>query len=175
MMNWFNKIKLRFNTAPIRKLTVITPISGQITSLESVPDAIFAQKIIGDGLAIEPSSDIMLAPIDGRITKIYPNNHAFVIQSSDGINVVSHFGINSIYLRGRGFKQLTSESADVQAGDPIIECDIEAIRPNLKSFITPVVISAEPHVNIISIRKQTGHVKAGINPILTLEYSIKNK
>ena len=89
---------------------VYAPISGNILPLEQVPDEVFAQKMIGDGVAIEPlASGVMLAPADGRVEKIFDTNHAFSVTTTSGMEVFVHFGMDTVKLDGKGFERIANE------------------------------------------------------------------
>jgi sugar PTS system EIIA component len=167
LKHWFKK------NSTMHDLTIYAPISGHLTPIEQTPDAIFATKIIGDGIAIEPTQHHMVAPFDGVLYKIYPQNHAFSIRSQYGLEIIVHFGIDSIELNGEGFKRLVEEGTIVQAGTPIIECHFATITPKIKSIITPVVIINGQFVS--KIVKLKGTVQAGIDPILQIQHQSSNK
>lgn len=146
---------------------VFAPISGNIIALEDVPDEVFAQKMIGDGIAIIPlASGTMLAPADGRVEKIFDTNHAFSVVTSSGIEIFVHFGMDTVQLDGQGFKRLVEEGAIVKAGDPLIEYDYEFLKENAKSVITPVIISN--YEDYADLGKQSGSVTAGEGLVLNI-------
>ena len=113
---------------------VIAPISGNLMPLSEVPDEVFAQKMIGDGIAIEPTaSGVMVAPASGRIEKIFDTNHAFSIVTPAGIEIFVHLGMDTVKLEGKGFERI--------AEDPIVKYDYDFLKANAQSIITPVIIS----------------------------------
>lgn len=146
---------------------IFAPISGNIIELEDVPDEVFAQKMIGDGVAIIPvASGVMVAPADGRVEKIFDTNHAFSVVTSSGIEIFVHFGMDTVKLEGQGFKRLVKEGAVVKAGTPLIEYDYDFLKENAKSVITPVIISN--YEDYTDLGKQSGSVKAGENLVLDI-------
>ena len=121
---------------------IFAPLNGKIVPVEEVPDAVFAEKMVGDGIAIEPSGgDLILAPIDGKVEKIFDTNHAFSIVTDSGIELFVHFGIDTVQLEGKGFERLVEEGKTVKRGTPIIKYDYEFLKANAKTVITPVIIS----------------------------------
>ena len=121
---------------------VYAPISGRLLPLTEVPDDVFAQKMIGDGIAIEPlESGVMLAPADGRMEKIFETNHAFSLVTTSGLEIFVHFGMDTVKLEGNGFERLVSEGEVVKKGTPLIKFDYDFLKENAKSVITPVIIS----------------------------------
>ena len=121
---------------------ILAPISGKLLPLSEVPDDVFAQKMIGDGVAIESNaSGTMLAPASGRLEKVFETNHAFSIVTPEGIEIFVHFGMDTVQLEGKGFERLAEEGTVVKAGDPLIKYDYDFLKANAKSIITPVIIS----------------------------------
>jgi PTS system glucose-specific IIA component len=141
-----------------RKIREIkAPVDGQVVALESVNDKVFSQKLVGDGVAIIPVSNIFTAPIDGTITKIFSTNHAYSIKSRKDLEVMVHIGLDTVDLNGAGFERLAKEGDEVVCGDAIIKVDLEALREHAKDIITPVIISDESDVK--SIEKKFNIVK----------------
>ncbi|AXQ15994.1 MULTISPECIES: PTS glucose transporter subunit IIA [Shewanella] len=148
-------------------IKVYAPISGDIVAIEKVPDVVFAEKIVGDGIAIEPKGQFMLAPIDGTIGKIFETNHAFSIESPQGLELFVHFGVGTIELRGKGFKRLAQEGQDVKAGEPILEFDLDFLKDQVNSLLTPVVLANMEDVKYLE--KRQGSVSAGKDVIFTVQ------
>ncbi|GGZ31395.1 MULTISPECIES: PTS glucose transporter subunit IIA [Shewanella] len=148
-------------------IKVYAPISGDIVAIEKVPDVVFAEKIVGDGIAIEPKGKFMLAPIDGTIGKIFETNHAFSIESPQGLELFVHFGVGTIELRGKGFKRLAQEGQDVKAGEPILEFDLDFLKDQVNSLLTPVVLANMEDVKYLE--KRQGSVNAGKDVIFTVQ------
>ena len=120
---------------------LIAPLSGKIVALEDVPDEVFSEKMVGDGVAIDPTSELVLAPCDGTIGKIFNTNHAFSMESTDGIELFVHYGVDTVDLKGKGFDRFVEQGAEVKAGDKILSADLEYLKANAKSVITSIVIS----------------------------------
>ena len=99
------------------------PVDGSILTLKDVPDKLFSNKMVGDGAAVNPTSDIICAPISGTLSIILKGNHAFCIKTTEGIHVVVHIGIDTVKLKGTGFTKLTEAGIYVRPGDPIIKMD----------------------------------------------------
>ena len=109
-------------------IEIVAPLSGEIVNIEDVPDVVFAEKIVGDGIAIKPTGNKMVAPVDGTIGKIFETNHAFSIESDSGIELFVHFGIDTVELKGEGFKRIAEEGQRVKVGDPVIEFDLPLLE-----------------------------------------------
>ncbi|MER5229002.1 PTS transporter subunit EIIC [Serratia ureilytica] len=121
--------------------TLLAPVTGEVVALEQVPDEAFASKAVGDGLAIRPTDKIVVAPADGTVVKIFNTNHAFCLETDKGAEIVVHMGIDTVALEGQGFKRLEEEGAEVKAGQPILELDLDYLNANARSMISPVVVS----------------------------------
>lgn len=142
-MGLFDKLKSLVSEAKTNSdsIEIYAPLSGDIVNIEDVPDVVFAEKIVGDGIAIKPAGNKIVAPVDGTIGKIFETNHAFSIESNEGIELFVHFGIDTVELKGEGFKRIASEGQVVKKGDLIIEFDLSVLEDKAKSVLTPVVIS----------------------------------
>lgn len=135
-----------------------SPADGQVVALESVNDEIFSKKLVGDGVALIPMSDLFTAPIEGTVTKIFSTNHAFSIKSPKDLEVMVHIGLDTVALEGKGFERLVKEGDEVKAGDPIIRIDLPYVREHAKDIITPIIISDDSDVK--SIDKKLNIVKS---------------
>lgn len=124
-----------------RKLDIKAPFEGEIVDITEVSDEVFSSKMIGDGVAIKPENSIAVAPYDGEITQIFPTNHAFGITTKEGLEILVHIGIDTVDLKGEGYKRLVEVGSKVKRGEGIIEVDFEFIKKAGKDIITPVVIT----------------------------------
>lgn len=124
-----------------RKLDIKAPFEGEIVDIIEVSDEVFSSKMIGDGVAIKPESSTAIAPCDGEITQIFPTNHAFGITTKEGLEILVHIGIDTVNLKGEGYKRLVEVGSKVKRGEGIIEVDFEFIKKAGKDIITPVVIT----------------------------------
>ncbi|WMY94887.1 MAG: PTS glucose transporter subunit IIA [Arsenophonus sp.] len=165
-MNIFNKVKSLVSENKNNVINIIAPISGEIFQIEDVPDVVFSEKIVGDGVAIKPSGNKILAPMNGTISKIFETNHAFSMKSDSGIELFVHLGIDTIDLKSEGFSRIAKEGQKVKIGDLILNFDLPLIEKKAKSTLTPVIIS-----NIDEIKKlikSTGYITAGKTIIMKI-------
>nr|EIY4262795.1 PTS transporter subunit EIIC [Serratia marcescens] len=140
--------------------TLVAPVTGEVVALDQVPDEAFASKAVGDGLAIRPTDNIVVAPADGTVVKIFNTNHAFCLETDKGAEIVVHMGIDTVALEGQGFKRLVEEGAEVKAGQPILELDLDYLNANARSMISPVVVSnADDYAGLAALA--SGSVVAG--------------
>ncbi|CAL4318250.1 PTS system glucose-specific EIIA component [Buchnera aphidicola (Chaitophorus sp. 3695)] len=147
-----------------KKIKIIAPISGKIIPIEKVPDVVFSKKIVGDGIAIKPTSKYIVSPIDGKIGTIFKTLHAFSIESINGIQIFVHFGIDTVQLQGKGFEAYAKEGQIVKKGDIILKVNLKILKKTAKSLITPIVISNIEKVKIIE--KKEGITIAGESVIM---------
>ena len=150
--------------------SLVSPITGDVVALEQVPDEAFASKAVGDGIAVKPTSNIVVAPAAGTVVKIFNTNHAFCLETNNGAEIVVHMGIDTVALEGKGFKRLVEEGAEVKAGEPILEMDLDFLNANARSMISPVVCSNSDDYSALVILA-SGKVVAGQTPL----YEIKGK
>lgn len=122
-------------------LEMIAPFDGEVVALKDVPDEAFSSGVVGGGVAIKPTSNIVMAPATGTVVKIFDTNHAFCIETDNGVEIIVHMGIDTVALGGKGFKRLVEEGADVKVGQPILELDLDYLNANAKSMISPVIVS----------------------------------
>lgn len=149
-----------------KTVNIYAPLSGEIVNIEDVPDVVFSEKIVGDGIAIRPNGDTIVSPVNGTIGKIFETNHAFSIESDEGVELFVHFGIDTVELKGEGFTRLVSEKQKVKVGEPIIKFDLTQLESKAKSVLTPVVISNMDEIT--KLEKSSGKMVAGKSIVLTL-------
>jgi multiphosphoryl transfer protein len=140
-------------------LKITAPFDGWCMSLDEVPDAVFAGRMLGDGLAIDPIVGCVLAPCAGQVVTLPDTGHAVSIRSSNGIDVLIHIGVDTVHLGGRGFKARVKPGARVQAGEELIRFDLDVVARGAKSLITPIVVTTEGAT--LQNRRASGRIAAG--------------
>ena len=141
-------------------LKILAPLDGWCASLADVPDPVFAGRMLGDGLAIDPVAGLVAAPCAGEIITVAAGGHAVSVRSATGVDVLVHVGIDTVKLGGRGFEVLVRPGQVVRAGDALIRFDLDAVARVAKSLMTPVVIAAHEGLEILS-RHAAGPVRTG--------------
>lgn len=133
------------------KVQVFSPLNGQVLSLEQVPDPVFSQKMMGEGVAIMPTGGDVVAPIDGTVVLISKTKHAIGIRAKDNTEVLIHVGLETVTLKGEGFTVFVNEGDAVSVGQKLIAVDWNLIKEKVPSIITPIVItnSAERSVDYV--------------------------
>jgi PTS system N-acetylglucosamine-specific IIC component len=149
---------------------LVSPVTGEVVALEQVPDEAFASKAVGDGVAVKPTEKTVVSPAAGTIVKIFNTNHAFCLETEKGAEIVVHMGIDTVALGGQGFTRLVEEGAEVVAGQPILEMDLDFLNANARSMISPVVCSNIDDFSGLVLQAK-GQVVAGQTPL----YEIKGK
>ena len=145
-------------------VTIYSPMNGKVIELKEVPDEAFAQKMVGDGCAIEPDKGIICSPIDGQLMNIFPTNHAIIFETIDGLEMIVHFGIDTVKLDGKGFQKLR-EAGPIKVGDEIIKYDLDDIKDGVPSTRSPIIINNMEKVEKIEILSLGKVVKIG-EPIM---------
>jgi multiphosphoryl transfer protein len=130
-------------------LTLVAPLRGWCAALDETPDAAFAQRLLGDGVAIDPTGDTLHAPCDGEVISVASSKHAIALRAAQGAEILLHVGIDTVALGGAGFRALVAPGAQVRAGDPLLSFDLDAIA-RAKSLITPIVITNGEHFSVVS-------------------------
>ena len=142
------------------RLTVVSPLAGKVISVEEVADGVFSEKMVGDGFAVEPESDEVLAPADGEITLVFDTKHAFTMRTAQGVDLLVHMGIDTIRLNGEPFTLNIQQGDTVKAGQPIGTMDRAAILAAGYRTVTPVVVGNLADLGGFELTR-TGEVKAG--------------
>lgn len=146
------------------EITIYSPINGKVILLTEVPDEAFAQRMVGDGCAIEPDKGSICSPIDGELRNIFPTNHAVIFESTHGLEMIVHFGIDTVKLDGLGFEKIR-EAGAIKVKDEIVKYDLDKIVGSVPSVKTPVIISNMEKVESIEILALNKEVKIG-DPIM---------
>lgn len=132
------------------KIPVAAPMTGKAVGLAQVPDKMFAEGILGKGIAIIPDEGIVKAPFQGQVKMIAPTKHAIGLISDRGVNVVIHIGIDTVNLQGKGFEVLVKEDQWVEKGEPLMKVDLDFIKENQLNPITPIIVTnSDEYVNVL--------------------------
>ena len=145
-------------------VTIYSPMNGKVIELKEVQDEAFAQKMVGDGCAIEPDKGIICSPIDGQLMNIFPTNHAIIFETIDGLEMIVHFGIDTVKLDGKGFQKLR-EPGPIKIGDEIVKYNLDDIKDGVPSTRSPIIINNMEKVEKIEVLSLGKLVKIG-EPIM---------
>ncbi|MCM3588706.1 glucose-specific PTS transporter subunit IIBC [Mesobacillus maritimus] len=145
----------------------VAPLKGEIKPITEVPDAVFSGKMMGDGFAIIPSEGVVVSPVNGKIVNLFPTKHALGIMSDSGREILIHVGIDTVNLKGEGFETLVNENDKIEKGQPLLKVDLEYIKENATSHITPVVFTNLSEGESITLKK-TGNIDLAEEEIIEI-------
>ncbi|MBG3168307.1 PTS transporter subunit IIABC [Staphylococcus aureus] len=140
---------------------VHAPLTGEVTPLSEVPDQVFSEKMMGDGIAIKPSQGEVRAPFNGKIQMISPTKHAIGLVSDSGLELLIHIGLDTVKLNGEGFTLHVEEGQEVKQGDLLINFDLDYIRNHAKSDITPIIVTQGNITNLDFKQGEHGNISFG--------------
>lgn len=137
---------------------IYSPLNGKVIDLSEVPDPAFAEKMVGDGCAIDPAEGSIFAPVAGELS-IFPTNHAISFETENGLEMIVHFGVDTVKLNGAGFTR-TFDGDTSKVGDKLVDYDLAYLKEHAKSVKTPVIINNMDLVEALEVVAK-GDVKAG--------------
>ncbi|MCR1898255.1 PTS glucose transporter subunit IIA [Irregularibacter muris] len=152
-----------------KKLEIKAPIKGKLIKIEDVDDPVFAQKMVGDGVAIDPKENKVLSPIDGEVIEVFPTKHALGLKTENNVEILIHIGLDTVDLKGEGFEVHVKAQDKVKIGDPLVTFDREILKEKAKSLIIPVLITNYQEMKAIEIKE------GEINPIEDTIMTVKTK
>jgi len=145
---------------------LVAPVDGDLISIVDVSDEVFSTKVMGDGFAIKPTSDLIVSPIDGEITNVFPTKHAISIETDDGLEILLHLGIDTVELNGAPFEVMVTKGQSVSAGDELAKMDRAEVAKGEKEDTVILVLPGKNDVDFdpeISGRTvSAGELVAGI-------------
>ncbi|KKD22748.1 glucose-specific PTS transporter subunit IIBC [Staphylococcus cohnii] len=121
--------------------TIYAPLKGRTIPLDEVPDQVFSDKLMGDGLAIYPDNGEVVAPFDGTVELVFPTKHAIGLKSESGVEVLIHFGLETVGLQGEGFTVHVDSGDTIVKGQSLMTVDLDYIKTHAKSDITPIIVT----------------------------------
>lgn len=148
-------------------VNLVAPLSGTAVALGQVPDPVFSTLMMGDGLAIEPSSSTLIAPCDGVITQIARTNHALTLTADNGAQLLIHIGIDTVKLGGKGFTPLVRQGQRVARGDALIEADFSVLTGKVPSLMSVLVVANGDEYRLSAVA--SGPLVAGTTPFLSVD------
>lgn len=154
---------------PDSGIQILAPINGKVIPLEQVPDPVFAEKIIGDGVAVQPSDGKIYSPVDGEITTVADTLHAYGFRTEDGIELLIHFGLETVALKGECFKAHVKAGDKVKAGQLIAEADMAYLKKREINPVTPILVCGGN--DGMELQGHMGQVVHGKNAVITLKKS----
>ncbi|HEL1612882.1 TPA: PTS system trehalose-specific EIIBC component [Streptococcus suis] len=129
------------------KSDLISPLTGQAKELSQATDPVFASGVMGQGVLIDPSEGLLVAPVDGEVSVLFPTNHAVGITAANGLELLMHIGMDTVSLEGKGFTAHVKQGDKVKAGDKLISFDIDVIKAAGLVTETPVIVTNQTDFN----------------------------
>ncbi|WP_017548976.1 PTS sugar transporter subunit IIA [Salinicoccus carnicancri] len=142
-----------------KTLEIKSPMNGSYVPLEDIPDPVFAEKMMGEGFGIDPSHGEVVAPVDGVIMQVFPTNHAIGIKTDNGVEVLIHIGLETVAMEGKGFEGFVSEGDRIEVGDKLVTFDIDLVKEEANSTISPVIITNSDELASFDIQSVSDTVK----------------
>jgi phosphoenolpyruvate-protein phosphotransferase len=147
-------------------LILLAPLPGWATPLDEVDDEVFAARMLGDGIAIDPTEGTLRAPCAGEVTALPASAHAVSLRADAGAELLLHVGVDTVALKGEGFKALVREGQRVSAGEPLLAFDLDRVARGARSLVTPVIVTEPERYRIVE-RRSGVLLRAG-DPLMTL-------
>nr|MEA2798787.1 multiphosphoryl transfer protein [Phenylobacterium sp.] len=141
-------------------LKLLAPVAGWAAPLAEVPDQVFATGMIGDGIAIDPTGEAIVAPCDAEVIKVHHARHAITLRAEGGAEILMHIGLDTVALGGEGFEVHVQDGQAVRAGERLISFDLDRLARNAPSVMTPIVLT-NPEAFAITWRRTGGEVAVG--------------
>ena len=145
---------------PVKTIVISSPITGVAADLSTAPDEAFAGRMMGDGAAVTPEDAIVRAPEDGDVLFVFDTKHAIGFAAASGVNLLIHMGIDTVKLEGKGFEVLVQNGQKVKKGDPMLKLDLDFIRRNAPSLVSPVLCTELGAGQKVRLLKE-GKIQAG--------------
>ncbi|QGS51564.1 PTS sugar transporter subunit IIA [Spiroplasma tabanidicola] len=126
-----------------KSLEVFAPVDGEVIDLSTVKDDVFAEGMLGDGLAFVPASGEFYAPIDGKLVTVFPSGHAYGIANKNGVEILLHIGIDTVSLEGKGFDVKVKQNQTVSKGELLVVVDLKEVSSKVPSMQTPLIFTTD--------------------------------
>ena len=155
MFNIFNKNK---------SISIVAPMAGSLVDITKVEDDVFSEKLVGDGIAINPTEGTVTSPVKGTVVQVFPTGHALGIRTLEGLEILLHIGLDTVELKGEGFKVYVKTGDNVDIGDKLLDVDLDMIKESGRFITSPIIITNMDMVKSISTK--SGKVDMGKDIIM---------
>ena len=145
---------------------ITAPVTGKTVNLKDVPDEVFSKKILGDGVAVIPDNGKIVSPVNGEVVSVSDSLHAYTFKSDDGLNILVHIGLDTVKLKGEGFKALVKAGDKVKRGTPVAEVDLDVLKEKGLNPITSVIVCDAP--DNIKLEKASDFSEAGKTDLIKI-------
>lgn len=152
----------------IKQVILSAPVKGKFLPLEEVPDPVFSEKMMGDGVAIDPEEGKIVAPADGEVVQIFPTKHAVGLKIANGAEILIHIGLETVNLKGEGFTAHVKEGQKVKMGELLVTFDIDQVKEKARSMITPMIVTNGEDMQSVErlVKEKETQVLAGMTDVL---------
>jgi glucose-specific phosphotransferase system IIA component len=155
--------------APMASILLTAPMQGWATPIDEVPDAVFSERMLGDGVAIDPTGDCLYAPCAATVLTLLPSGHAITLATPEGAEILIHIGLDTVALGGRGFSPCVAVGDTVERGAPLIRFDLDLLVREARAVVTPIVVVNPDRFRIV--HAVSSELVAIGDPLMTLEPS----
>ena len=142
-----------------KDLVLVSPVNGELLDIADVPDEVFAQKMMGDGFAIKSNDGLVVSPVDAEVQLVFETKHAIGLKTESGLEMLIHFGVDTVKLKGEGFEVFVEAGDKVKAGDKLMQVNLDYIKENAKSDISPIIFTNLEEDKVVKV--DLGKVTAG--------------
>ena len=152
----------------VKTVVISSPVTGVAADLGTAPDEAFAGRMMGDGAVVTPENPVVRAPEDGEVCFVFETKHAIGFLTDTGISLLIHMGIDTVQLNGKGFKVFVENGPKVKKGDPLLELDLDYLKQNAPSLVSPVLCTELEDNQKIRLLKE-GNIQAG-EPLFAVDF-----
>lgn len=138
-----------------KEIEITSPVNGKYVKLEDIPDPVFAEKMMGEGFGVDPTDGEVVAPVAGTVMQVFPTNHAVGIKTNNGLEVLIHIGLETVAMEGKGFEGHVSEGDKVEKGDKLVTFDMDLVKSEANSTISPVIITNSDVLESFDLKEVT--------------------
>jgi len=147
----------------VSDLILLSPLKGWAAPLSEAPDPVFAEKMMGDGVLVDPVGATLHAPCDGQVISVHHTRHAVTLRATNGAEILIHVGLETVALGGKGFEPHVADGQTVRAGDPLLSFDLDHLARHAKSLITPIILASPEGFQIV---RRTGSRAVEVGDVL---------
>lgn len=151
-----------------QEIELFAPVDGDVIPLEEVPDPVFAEKMMGDGIAIKPSNGKVVSPVDGDIVQAFPTKHAVGIKADNGAEILIHIGLETVSLDGEGFTIHVKVGDKVKKGDALVDVDLDVVSEKAADTVTPMLITNMSDIEALN-KQDVNQVRASEDVVITVK------
>ncbi len=148
------------NKKVVKSIVISSPVNGKAADLSTVPDVAFAERMMGDGVAVTPQDNFVFAPEDGEVAFVFDTKHAIGFMTDSGVSLLLHMGIDTVKLDGNGFEAMVETGQKVKKGDPMLRMDLDYLKEHAPSIVSPILCTELEDNQKIRLIKE-GDIRAG--------------